>query len=332
MATLIIILLIIVYIYLRPQKQEEPLPITSTILFVGGSGSSNYTKIQDALNNAQAGYTIYVYPGIYYENVKIITSVHLVGEDPRNTVINGRGGTCVLIVANNTTVEGFGIVGGAEGISYIHSNNNTLKRCEIWGNGAGVSVYESSYNIIADSVIDENNLFGIQFKQNSCYNVASNILLVNNSASISLVDSSHNMLFKCGMPRSKGFGIHMANATNNTIANCTIFYALQGIGIYENVCSNTIVGNNISYNLYGIRINTSTSQGNIIYRNTFLNNTNHAFDIGLNYWDTGNEGNYWDDYTGDDTDGDGIGDTPYIIPDGASKDNHPLMSIPFYLP
>ena len=37
------------------------------ILYVGGSGPGNYTKIQDALDNATEGDTVYVYSNTYYE-------------------------------------------------------------------------------------------------------------------------------------------------------------------------------------------------------------------------------------------------------------------------
>jgi len=47
-------------------------------LYVGGSGPSNYSTIQYAVDNASYLDTIFVYSGTYYENVKIYTSVVLI--------------------------------------------------------------------------------------------------------------------------------------------------------------------------------------------------------------------------------------------------------------
>ena len=94
-----------------------------------------------------------------------------------------------------------------------------------------------------------------------------------------------------------------------------------GCVIHENIISSNEIG-----------VNSGISHSSQIYHNTFVDNTDNAHcesDITIWYNNEINEGNYWDDYTGVDADGDGIGDTPYIINPGGvsnSNDKYPLMT------
>jgi parallel beta-helix repeat protein len=92
--------------------------------------------------------------------------------------------------------------------------------------------------------------------------------------------------------------------------------------------NNIVKGNTLAENEIGIRVNRGQYNSSI-YHNNFINNTqqagcepgsNVAFDMG---YPVG--GNYWSDYTEEDLNGDGIGDTAYTI-DSNSEDNYPLMN------
>src|SRR4030042_5130568 len=71
------------------QNIEKSQPVSrGAWLYVGGSGPGNYTKIQDAIDNASEGDAVYVYSGMYSdyieENlacVRINKSINLIGQD-----------------------------------------------------------------------------------------------------------------------------------------------------------------------------------------------------------------------------------------------------------
>lgn len=80
-----------------------------------------------------------------------------------------------------------------------------------------------------------------------------------------------------------------------------------------------------------------SSNNNTIYLNNFTNTYNVESDSS-NTWKSPTKicyfyspshknyiGNYYDDYTGADTNGDGIGDTPYDLPGSEPDDDYPLM-------
>ena len=62
---------------------ENKMATINNILYVGGSGPNNYTSIQQAIDAAHNGDTIFVYSGVYYEHVRIYKSINLMGENEK---------------------------------------------------------------------------------------------------------------------------------------------------------------------------------------------------------------------------------------------------------
>jgi len=82
-------------------------------LYVGGFGPNNYTKIQDAIDNASNGDTVFVYDDSspYYENIGIDKSINLLGENRETTVISGNKDEEIVIIikANHVNISHFTI-------------------------------------------------------------------------------------------------------------------------------------------------------------------------------------------------------------------------------
>jgi nitrous oxidase accessory protein len=109
---------------------------------------------------------------------------------------------------------------------------------------------------------------------------------------------------------------------------------------------NIISANSIRNCENGLLLGTTgkTAVENSIYLNNFVNNTNQVVSLSgsnhtVNHFDNGVKGNYYDDYHGNDANGDGVGDLPYTIQVTRweeelksdvtivfFQDNYPLMS------
>jgi hypothetical protein len=137
-----------------------------------------------------------------------------------------------------------------------------------------------------------------------------------------------------------------SNYINDTIMGNYVIANHFGIQILMghsgDVGSNQIVGNQIANNDIGMHflwkgdfyswkpnpfyMNNSICNNNFISNNQNVVNGHIIFTPDcVNFWDNGAAGNYWSDYNGRDSNGDGIGDSPYVI-DENNQDNCPLMN------
>ena len=83
-ALIVILLFTNCFSFLSLNENCRAVPVT---LYVGEG--EQYTNISAAIENASAGYRIFVYNGTYYENLTIDKKLDLFGEDRSVTIING---------------------------------------------------------------------------------------------------------------------------------------------------------------------------------------------------------------------------------------------------
>ena len=229
-------------------------------LYVGGSGEGNYTKIQDAIDNASDGDTVFVYDDSspYNEFVWINKSIDLIGEDRNTTVIDGWGTgyrVVVYITADNVSVTGF-----------------TILDCGVFME-KGIIIYKAANVIVSGNIIKNNNLEGVDNFLSSNTTIFGNTF-IDNPVGIGLGGSGATV--RGNTITNHTFGIAL-QSSSNVIEENTIFLSKKpelfnntwGIALKLS-SNNTIKGNRIINHLWGIQI-IQDSNNNIISGNTLIN-------------------------------------------------------------
>jgi len=250
-----------------------------SLIVVDKNGNGEYTSIQEAINNANPGSTIYVKNGEYPEIIQIKKTIQLVGEDKDNTLINPiseENKYAIYAGAPNIKIKNIGITNGAPGLYSqgikISSKNIEIDNCKIFNTKVGIAIWTNEnkiYNSVFYGCKDE-GIALLGSSKNPCNNnLISDCIFYNNCDGIELQYSSYNKILNCKFYNNTHTGIDAIASDNNenVISNCEILNNRVN-GIYlSSSDNNKIIDCNIKDNTYGDIIINKYSENNEIIQN-----------------------------------------------------------------
>ncbi len=190
-----------------------------------------------------------------------------------------------------------------EGLGLFSSRGNSIRHSRFLNNVWAISVFS-----------DDNTLYDNTYKGNT--KTALNFHGYTSNNKVSYSNISYN----------RGIGIILQDGpTSKSKIYSNWIVGNQDGGIVGRLADGWEIDCNlISANAgYGLRLETTNIT---VHHNNIMNHSDNAWDDEWwTLWDTGKEGNYWDDYNGSDTDGDGIGETPYYI-QPKNQDSYPFVN------
>jgi len=303
------------------------------------------------LKNCEISYSFY---GIY---LYVSSNNHI-----ENTSIVKCCDGVYINYCDNSTLENINITDNENGIQILRSSNITISNVKMWNISNEVISLESNSN--GDKKYYDHNIDNCEINGKPIYyflEVNDTKLDYSEAGMIIIALGDNVTISNCNI--SYGGGIALYHTKNSTIESCNVSYNYLGIYLdyspyeknYEYIFQNYIINNTLFNNSQGIKVDHSNgneitdndiisnghgiyiyySYYNWIYHNNFIDNDDNAEEDGYDYygyssiWYSYREGNYWDDYTGIDLSGDGIGDSRYIVTYGSwynSYDYFPLIS------
>jgi len=285
-------------------------------------------SIQEAIDASSEGDTIVVLNATYYENIIISKRLILYGLGAPVVDADSEGNPFTLS-SDGIVLKGFTAThAGRDGAGiYVTSSNNIIESnnaIENTDNSDGIKVMLSENNTLIGNKVSHNSRNGISVSYSSNNTLKENDVESNNDNGIEIDYSNNNTIIGNNISYNYGMGIELMDSANNIISgNNASFNNWYGIRV-ENSAGNIISLNRAGSNIRGIDLDFSNN--NRLTCNAFVDNLERAHDDGLNQWDDGQKGNYYDDHSCVDNNGDNICDSSYAIDGGDNIDRYPLAS------
>jgi parallel beta-helix repeat protein len=250
-----------------------------------------------------------------------------------NKVTQSHGDGILVIRSSNTVLSRNQISEGSDdtrtsGVRISNSENIIVSNNSLFGNAKGIHLHAGTSNtFLLDNRVESSIAEGVLIE-----NCANNILQRNNIATNEqgiVVSASSDISISGNIMTNNYYNsVYLGLTFDSSISGNAIMNSTWlGIELGSDSSGNRISANTITNTEYAIGL--TEASGNFFWHNNFVNNTENVWAIigYANTWDDGypSGGNYWSNYNGIDADGDGVGDTPYII-DSDNIDNYPLMS------
>ncbi|MFQ6060033.1 MAG: nitrous oxide reductase family maturation protein NosD [Thermoplasmata archaeon] len=237
---------------------------TATVFYVGGAGPGNHTTIQEAIDDASPGDTVYVFGGIYHENVIVNKTLSLVGDDMDAVTIDGNEtGDVVHVSADWVDITGFTV-------------RNSSRSLELFPHFAGVRLDSVTNCRISNSNISDNE-YGVLVVNSSGIVIAENVVTSNYKEGIAVTYSGNSTVSGNHVSDNWGVGIFILDSDTNAIVNNTVSANTRGILLYSSWLNN-VTHNSVSSLEIGINVRFSNT--NSVFRNSVSGNG----DYGIYVW------------------------------------------------
>ncbi len=194
--------------------------------YVDAAGSGDTTKIQAAVNQAQAGDTIIVKAGNYPENVSINKSLILRSEVPQGAVVNPASGNIFAVSASGVTIDGFNINESAAATGYGIYSTGGQSNCVFQNN----AISNVKYGLYLTGAGTSNTIAG-------------NTISVSTASSSVCVylSSSKNNIIRGNTISARVYGMRFSSSTGNILYGNS-FTPVAGVNVY----ASSNAGNNWS--------------------------------------------------------------------------------------